>query len=61
MLGLRFGLGIAVWIGQANFHAPVMPRFERFSGGFGGQHRCGADGGDSANFSAAAGATCYDL
>lgn len=30
ILGFCFGVGIAAWIGRANFHAPVMPRFEVF-------------------------------
>lgn len=30
ILGFGFGVGIAAWIGRANFHAPVMPRFEVF-------------------------------
>jgi putative ABC transport system permease protein len=28
LMGFGFGIGIAAWIGRANFHAPVMPRFE---------------------------------
>jgi len=27
LLGFLIGIGIAAWIGRANFHAPVMPRF----------------------------------
>jgi putative ABC transport system permease protein len=27
LLGFVIGVGIAVWIGRANFHAPVVPRF----------------------------------
>ena len=27
VLGFAVGVGIAVWIGRANFHAPVAPRF----------------------------------
>lgn len=27
LLGFTIGVGIAVWIGEANFHAPVNPRF----------------------------------
>ena len=27
VLGFVVGIGIAAWIGRANFHAPVMPRF----------------------------------
>jgi putative ABC transport system permease protein len=30
LLGFVLGAGIAAWIGRANFHAPVMPRFEVF-------------------------------
>ena len=30
LVGFAFGIGIAAWIGRANFHAPVMPRFELF-------------------------------
>jgi putative ABC transport system permease protein len=30
LLGFALGIGIAAWIGRANFHAPVMPRFEVF-------------------------------
>jgi putative ABC transport system permease protein len=30
VLGFAIGIGIAVWIGRANFHAPVMPRFGVF-------------------------------
>jgi putative ABC transport system permease protein len=26
ILGFAVGVGIAVWIGRANFHAPVVPR-----------------------------------
>ncbi len=27
VVGFIFGIGIAAWIGRANFHAPVVPRF----------------------------------
>jgi putative ABC transport system permease protein len=27
LLGFALGIGIAAWIGRANFHAPVVPRF----------------------------------
>ena len=27
MIGFVLGVGIAAWIGRANFHAPVAPRF----------------------------------
>jgi putative ABC transport system permease protein len=27
LIGFAVGVGIAVWIGRVNFHAPVMPRF----------------------------------
>ena len=27
VVGFLLGIGIAAWIGRANFHAPVMPRF----------------------------------
>jgi putative ABC transport system permease protein len=27
VIGFIVGIGIAAWIGRANFHAPVMPRF----------------------------------
>ena len=27
VVGFVFGIGIAAWIGRANFHAPVVPRF----------------------------------
>ena len=27
VIGFVLGIGIAVWIGRANFHAPVAPRF----------------------------------
>jgi putative ABC transport system permease protein len=30
MLGFAIGIGVAVWIGRANFHAPVVPRFSVF-------------------------------
>src|SRR5438876_696522 len=30
VLGFSGGIGIAAWIGRANFHAPVAPRFELF-------------------------------
>jgi putative ABC transport system permease protein len=30
LVGFGFGIGIAAWIGRANFNAPVMPRFELF-------------------------------
>jgi len=30
VLGFSTGIGIAAWIGSANFHAPVAPRFELF-------------------------------
>lgn len=29
-LGFAFGIGIAAWIGRANFHAPVAPRLSIF-------------------------------
>ncbi len=29
-LGFAIGLGVAIWIGRANFHAPVTPRFAVF-------------------------------
>jgi putative ABC transport system permease protein len=30
ILGFFVGIGVAAWIGRANFHAPVVPRFEVF-------------------------------
>jgi putative ABC transport system permease protein len=27
VLGFAIGVGVAAWIGRANFHAPVVPRF----------------------------------
>ncbi len=27
MIGFGIGVGVAIWIGRANFHAPVTPRF----------------------------------
>jgi putative ABC transport system permease protein len=30
ILGFSIGIGVAVWIGRANFHAPVVPRFSVF-------------------------------
>jgi putative ABC transport system permease protein len=27
LLGFLVGIGLAAWIGRANFHAPVAPRF----------------------------------
>ncbi len=30
ILGFLIGIGVAVWIGRANFHAPVVPRFSVF-------------------------------
>jgi putative ABC transport system permease protein len=30
VLGFAIGIGIAAWIGRANFHAPVVPRFTIF-------------------------------
>jgi putative ABC transport system permease protein len=30
ILGFALGIGIAAWIGRANFHAPVTPRFSIF-------------------------------
>ena len=30
VVGFAFGVGIAAWIGRANFHAPVIPRFSVF-------------------------------
>jgi putative ABC transport system permease protein len=30
VLGFAIGIGVAAWIGRANFHAPVMPRFSVF-------------------------------
>src|SRR6266481_471278 len=36
ILGFFIGIGIAVWIGRANFHAPVVPRFSVFPYVFGG-------------------------
>ncbi len=29
-LGVSIGVGVAVWIGRVNFHAPVVPRFSVF-------------------------------
>jgi len=30
ILGFFVGIGVAVWIGRVNFHAPVVPRFSVF-------------------------------
>jgi putative ABC transport system permease protein len=30
ILGFGIGIGVAAWIGRANFHAPVVPRFSVF-------------------------------
>ncbi len=30
VLGFAIGIGVAVWIGRANFHAPVVPRLSVF-------------------------------
>jgi putative ABC transport system permease protein len=30
VIGFAIGIGVAVWIGRANFHAPVVPRFSVF-------------------------------
>jgi putative ABC transport system permease protein len=30
VLGFAIGIGVAAWIGRANFHAPVVPRFSVF-------------------------------
>ena len=30
VIGFAFGIGAAAWIGRANFHAPVVPRFSVF-------------------------------
>jgi putative ABC transport system permease protein len=30
ILGFFLGIGVAAWIGRANFHAPVVPRFSVF-------------------------------
>jgi len=30
ILGFALGIGVAAWIGRANFHAPVIPRFSVF-------------------------------
>jgi putative ABC transport system permease protein len=30
VLGFLIGIGVAVWIGRANFHAPVVPRLSVF-------------------------------
>jgi putative ABC transport system permease protein len=30
VLGFVLGIGVAAWIGRANFHAPVVPRFSVF-------------------------------
>jgi len=30
ILGFALGIGVAAWIGRANFHAPVVPRFSVF-------------------------------
>jgi putative ABC transport system permease protein len=30
ILGFGIGIGVAAWIGRANFHAPVVPRFGVF-------------------------------
>src|SRR5437667_9844307 len=36
VIGFGFGLGGAAWIGRANFHAPVVPRFSVFPAILGG-------------------------
>ena len=36
VIGFGFGLGGAAWIGRANFHAPVIPRFSVFPAILGG-------------------------
>jgi putative ABC transport system permease protein len=30
IVGFFIGIGVAAWIGRANFHAPVVPRFSVF-------------------------------
>ena len=30
VLGFFVGIGVAAWVGRANFHAPVVPRFSVF-------------------------------
>ncbi len=30
LIGFGIGIGVAAWIGRANFHAPVVPRFSVF-------------------------------
>jgi putative ABC transport system permease protein len=30
IFGFLIGIGVAAWIGRANFHAPVVPRFGVF-------------------------------
>jgi putative ABC transport system permease protein len=30
VIGFGIGIGVAAWIGRANFHAPVVPRFSVF-------------------------------
>ncbi len=36
VLGFAIGIGVAAWIGRANFHAAVVPRFEVFPAVFAG-------------------------
>ena len=36
LIGFGFGIGGAAWIGRANFHAPVVPRFSVFPAILGG-------------------------
>ena len=58
-LGFAIGVGVAIWIGHANFHAPVTPRLSVLPVVLVGGIAIALARRDPANISAAAGPTCY--
>ena len=46
LIGFVIGIGVAAWIGRANFHAPVVPRLSVLPVDCGRKHARGADFGD---------------
>ena len=60
-LGFIIGIGIAAWIGRANFNAPVVPRFSVFPVVLAGQRGGGAAVSHCPHVAAATRATRYHL
>ena len=57
-LGFAIGVGVAIWIGRANFHAPVSPRLSVLPVVLVGGIVIALRRLDRANISAPAGSTC---